>query len=79
MTLYVVLMGATAAQSVMGTGFKLTENRGRPLSSELAELVIATMHPSAILRAPDSEARRLHFEQLVHDLELVVAALRHDG
>src|SRR4051794_22330237 len=50
-----VLLGATAAQSLLGKGFKVTEERGKALDSDLAELVTATIHPSAVLRASDRE------------------------
>jgi uracil-DNA glycosylase len=67
-----VLLGATAAQSLLGRDFKVTRNRGRALDSELAELVTATIHPSAVLRSDDREAM---FAGLVDDLRLVAAAL----
>ncbi|WP_370963688.1 UdgX family uracil-DNA binding protein [Amycolatopsis sp. cg9] len=56
----VLLLGATAAQSLLGPKFRLTEHRGEPVSppAELAELVpaaVATVHPSAVLRAPDRD------------------------
>jgi len=57
-----VLMGATAAQALVGKSFKVTQERGRPLDSELADLVIATIHPSAVLRA---ENRDEMFAELV--------------
>lgn len=63
-----VLMGATAAQSLLGKSFKVTRNRGRPLDSDLAELVVATIHPSAVLRA---ENRDEMFAGLVDDLRVV--------
>jgi DNA polymerase len=63
-----VLLGATAAQSLLGRGFRLTQHRGEPLDSELAELVVATIHPSAVLRG---ENRDELFAGLVSDLELV--------
>ncbi|HEY0416432.1 MAG TPA: UdgX family uracil-DNA binding protein [Gaiellaceae bacterium] len=63
-----VLMGATAAQSLLGKTFRVTQNRGRPLDSDLAELVTATIHPSAILRSDDREAM---FAGLVDDLRVV--------
>src|SRR5205814_4309846 len=50
-----VLMGATAAQSLLGKTFRLTQHRGEPLESDLAELVTATIHPSAVLRGEDRE------------------------
>jgi uracil-DNA glycosylase family protein len=63
-----VLMGATAAQSLLGKSFRVTQSRGRPLESDLAELVTATIHPSAVLRADDREEM---FAGLVGDLRLV--------
>ena len=72
----IVCLGATAAQSVLGARFKLTQHRGEIVSSELGERVIATIHPSAVLRAPDSEGRREAFEGLVADLKVVKKALR---
>jgi uracil-DNA glycosylase family protein len=71
-----VCLGATAAQSVMGSQFKLMAQRGQLLSSPLAERVVATIHPSAALRAPDSEGRRAAYEMLVNDLRVVAKALR---
>jgi DNA polymerase len=63
-----VLMGATAAQALLGKSFKVTQERGKPLDSELADLVVATIHPSAILRA---ENRDELFAGLVSDLRVV--------
>jgi DNA polymerase len=63
-----VLMGATAAQSLLGKDFRVTQNRGVPLDSDLADLVTATIHPSAVLRAEDREAM---FRGLVADLRIV--------
>jgi DNA polymerase len=71
-----VCLGATAAQSVLGSQFKLTQHRGTMQSSELAARVLATIHPSAVLRAPDSEGRREAYESLVQDLRVVARALR---
>jgi DNA polymerase len=67
-----VLMGATAAQSVLGKSFRLTQHRGEPLDSDLAELVTATIHPSAVLRG---ENREELFAGLVDDLRLVAGSL----
>jgi DNA polymerase len=72
----VVCLGATAAQSVLGTQFKLMAQRGQVLPSPLAEKVVATIHPSAVLRAPDSEGRRAAYAMLVADLKVVAKALR---
>jgi uracil-DNA glycosylase family protein len=63
----IVALGATAAQSLLGKQFRVTQHRGRPLPSEFAEAVVATLHPSAVLRAPDEareEARRDFFADL---------------
>jgi uracil-DNA glycosylase len=62
-----VLLGATAAQSLLGKTFRLTQHRGEPLDSELAELVTATIHPSAVLRG---ENRDELFAGLVQDLTI---------
>jgi uracil-DNA glycosylase family protein len=71
-----VCLGATAAQSILGANFKLMQNRGTIQTSPLAERVVATIHPSAVLRAPDSEGRREAYESLVADLKVVAMALR---
>jgi uracil-DNA glycosylase len=71
-----VCLGATAAQSVLGTQFKLTQHRGTLHASPIAPQVLATIHPSAVLRAPDSEGRRAAYESLVEDLKVVAKALR---
>jgi DNA polymerase len=68
-----VLLGATAAQSLLGKDFRVTKSRGVPLDSELAGLVVATIHPSAVLRGEDREAL---FAGLVDDLRVVADALR---
>jgi uracil-DNA glycosylase family protein len=70
-----VCMGATAAQSLLGKQFRVTRERGVPLESDLAEHVVATIHPSAVLRAPDDEARRAELEGLVRDLRVVAELL----
>src|SRR5438093_736313 len=72
----VVCLGATAAQSVLGPQFKLMQHRGEILPSALADRVLATIHPSAVLRAPDSEGRRAAYAMLVADLRTVAKALR---
>jgi len=72
----VVCLGATAAQSVIGSTFKLMQQRGQVVATELAPRVVATIHPSAVLRAPDSEGRRLAYESLVADLKVVAKAIR---
>jgi len=66
----VVLLGATAAQAVFGSAFRITRERGKVLKHELADALIATLHPSAILRAPDDAARAEGRATLIADLEL---------
>ena len=66
----VVLLGATAAQAILGASIRVTRDRGKLLEGKF----IATLHPSALLRAPDPETREKSFALLVADLEL---AARH--
>jgi uracil-DNA glycosylase len=72
----VVCLGATAAQSVLGASFKLMQQRGQVMSSPMAPRVVATIHPSAVLRAPDSESRQSAYKMLVTDLKVVARALK---
>jgi DNA polymerase len=72
----IVCLGATAAQALLGKSFKVSERRGEILASPLAPAVMATVHPSSILRAPDDETRRMELARLVEDLERLAAALR---
>jgi uracil-DNA glycosylase len=67
-----VPLGATAAQALLGRSFKVTQHRGEPIEGTgLAEYVVATVHPSSILRAPDDEARRQGRLELAADLAVV--------
>jgi uracil-DNA glycosylase len=68
-----VCLGATAAQALLGRQFRVTQQRGRPVESELAEHVLATIHPSAILRDPES--REQEYAAFVDDLKTVAALL----
>jgi uracil-DNA glycosylase len=70
-----LLLGATAGKALLGESFKLTQSRGRPLDSELAELVVATIHPSAILRARDDESRQAQRRAFTDDLRVVAKNL----
>jgi len=70
---FVVAMGATAAQAIFGPGFRVTRERGKVLSSKLAPRVLATVHPSSLLRQPDEESREREYKHFVADLR---AALR---
>jgi DNA polymerase len=71
----VVLLGATAAQSLLGKQFRVTRERGRVLEAPFARAVVATVHPSSILRARDTE-RQAAFAGLVADLTVARHALR---
>jgi DNA polymerase len=70
-----VLLGATAGKALLGSRFKLSEARGTPLDSELAPFVTATIHPAAILRAPDGESREAARREFTRDLEIVARFL----
>jgi DNA polymerase len=63
-----VCLGATAAQALIGRKFKVTESRGSFQQSPLAPYVLATVHPSSLLRAPDEETRRRDYARFVADL-----------
>jgi len=64
----IVALGATASQALLGAKFRVTKQRGEFLESSLAPYIMATVHPSSILRAPDDETRRLEYRQFVDDL-----------
>jgi len=68
-----VCLGATAAQALFGRDFSVTRQRGELIETELAPLATATVHPSSILRAPDSAARQQQMRGLVDDLKKVSA------
>jgi uracil-DNA glycosylase len=70
-----VLLGATAAQALLGSSFRVTQHRGELLDSELAPIVAATIHPSAILRGPDEQTRAEEREAFAGDLRVVARAL----
>jgi DNA polymerase len=67
----VVCLGATAAQAVIDRNFRVTKMRGVWIESRLAKRTIATVHPSSILRAPDSESRESQYSEFVSDLVIV--------
>jgi DNA polymerase len=69
-----VCLGATAAQALLGRQFRVSRQRGEPVESELAPVVLATVHPSSILRA-DDEDREAEFAAFVSDLKTVAAHL----
>lgn len=68
-------LGATAAEAVIGRGFRVTEHRGAFVDTPLEPLVTATVHPSSILRAPDDRSRRVETEAFVRDLKVAAGAL----
>ncbi|HEX5895350.1 MAG TPA: UdgX family uracil-DNA binding protein [Thermoleophilaceae bacterium] len=70
-----VLLGAVAAKALLGSSFKVTQHRGELLDSDLAPIVSATIHPSAILRQRDDAARAREREAFAEDLRVVAAAL----
>jgi uracil-DNA glycosylase len=69
-----VLLGATAAQAILGRSFRVTQHRGEFVESALAPLVTATVHPSSILRSRTDEERRSAFDAFVTDLRRVARA-----
>jgi len=71
----IVALGATAAQALLGAQFRVTKNRGEFLESTLAPYIMATVHPSSILRAPDDETRRLEYRRFVDDLKKLARVL----
>jgi len=72
----IVALGATAAQALLGPQFRVTKERGKFLESTLAPYVMATVHPSSILRAPDDETRHLEHRRFVDDLKKLARALK---
>jgi uracil-DNA glycosylase family protein len=75
----VVCLGATAAQAVIGRTFRVTQQRGRFVQSDLAEWMTATVHPSSILRAPDDESRQRELEAFVQDIKRIAGKLAELG
>ena len=71
----IVCLGATAAQALLGTQFKVTKQRGQFIASTLAPYIMATIHPSSILRAPDDETRHEEKRKFIDDLKRVAHVL----
>jgi uracil-DNA glycosylase len=67
----VVVLGATAAQSLLGSTFRVTKERGIERETPLAKHTFATVHPASVLRAPDEELRRVAREEFFADMRLV--------
>jgi uracil-DNA glycosylase len=74
----VVLLGATAAQALLGSQVRIGRDRGRSMESDLAQLVTLTAHPSSILRAPGEPERRRAMKEFVADLRTVASWLKLD-
>ncbi|HSS18708.1 MAG TPA: UdgX family uracil-DNA binding protein [Pyrinomonadaceae bacterium] len=72
----IVALGATAAQALLGPKFRVTKQRGEFIESTLAPYVMATVHPSAILRAPDDETRRLEYRRFIADLKKLARVIK---
>jgi DNA polymerase len=70
-----VILGATAGKALLGSGFRLTAVRGREIESDLAPYVTATIHPAAILHAPDAAAREAERRAFASDLTAVAKRL----
>jgi len=70
----IVTLGATAAKALLGPGFRLTQHRGELLESELAPVVAATIHPSAIVRDRDETSRNAERQALANELRAVAEA-----
>jgi uracil-DNA glycosylase family protein len=74
----IIALGATAAQSLMGSTFRLTQHRGEFIEgTPWAPFVLATMHPSALLRMPDEEMRHKAKNDFFHDMKLVARQMSH--
>jgi len=71
-----VLLGSTAAQTVLGPKVRVLRDRGHVMPSDLCEKTFITIHPSSLLRAPDEESRHRNYAQFVGDLKKVAALLR---
>src|SRR5881275_3563508 len=67
----IVCLGATAAQALLGSKFRVSKDGGKFIESDLAPYIIATVHPSAILRAPDDETRHEQKRRFIDDLKKV--------
>jgi uracil-DNA glycosylase len=71
-----VCLGATAAQALLGRQFRVTQDRGKWIESPLAPYVMATVHPSSILRSPDSETRAAEMARFIAELRPVAQAVQ---
>jgi uracil-DNA glycosylase len=74
-----VCLGATAAQALLGKGFSVVRHRGEFVNSPLAPHVMATVHPSSILRAINDESRHQQLQAFIEDLQKIVPVIRRIG
>ena len=72
-------LGATAAKALIGPAFRVTQHRGELIESDLAPIVAATIHPSAIVRDRDDQSRRHARRAFAEDLRLVARAVADRG
>lgn len=72
----IVALGATAAQALLGPKFRVTKQHGEFLEATIAPYIMATVHPSSILRAPDAEARHSEFRLFINDLKKLAKLLK---
>ena len=70
----VVCLGSSAGQAFFGASFRVTRERGKVLSSKLAPKVVATVHPSSLLRQPDEMSRDREYARFVVDLRVALKA-----
>ena len=73
---FIVALGATAAQALLGRQFRVTKQRGDLIEFTLAPYIMATVHPSSILRAPDEETRHNEYNQFVNDLKKLAKVIK---
>ena len=71
----IVCLGATAAQALLGPKFKVSKQRGQFIESTLAPYIMATVHPSSIIRTPDDETRRVEKRRFINDLKRLAGVL----
>jgi len=74
----VVLLGSTAGQTIFGPSFRVMKQRGKVLSSRPAPKIVATVHPSSLLRQPDEASREREYQRFVADLRVAVKAAGAD-
>lgn len=72
----IVCLGATAAQTLLGREFRVTQHRGERIKSEHAPTLMATVHPSSILRAPDDESRQVEMQRFIADLQGIAKEIK---